>query len=145
MSRPARNRADEAAAIQAAADRLLAGTPLRSTSGKLTITELITESALRRDVVYEHGNLIDEFRARIKAQHTTPSAMQDLADRYAQVQEELTVATQALAEERQRNSVLRLAIAELSIELEQARQEIAGTSTINRLPVGRHYTSTPQG
>ncbi|GAA1461741.1 hypothetical protein NE857_01985 [Nocardiopsis exhalans] len=145
MSRPARNRTDEAAAIQAGADRLLSGTPLRSTSGKLTVTELIIESALRRDVVYEHGNLIDEFKARIKAQHTTPSAMQDLADRYAKAQEDLAIATQALAEERQRNSVLRLAIAELSIELEQARQEIAGTSTINRLPVGRHYTSTPKG
>jgi len=42
----------EAAAIRAAADRLLAGTPLRSVSGKLTVTELITESGLRRDVVY---------------------------------------------------------------------------------------------
>lgn len=145
MSRPARNRTDEAAAIQAGADRLLSGTPLRSTSGKLTVTELIIESALRRDVVYEHGNLIDEFKARAKAQRTTPSAMQDLADRYAKAQEDLAIATQALAEERQRNSVLRLAIAELSIELEQARQEIAGTSTINRLPVGRHYTSTTQG
>jgi hypothetical protein len=58
MSRTRRDKAAERAAIAAAADRLLVGTPLRSASGKLTATELIAESALRRDVVYEHTDLV---------------------------------------------------------------------------------------
>jgi hypothetical protein len=51
VSRSRRDRDAERAAIRAAAGRLLAGTPLSSASGNLTGTELITESALRRDVV----------------------------------------------------------------------------------------------
>jgi hypothetical protein len=61
MARKSRDRGAEMAAITAAAGRLLAGTPLRSTSGKLTTTELITESGLRRDVVYEHDSLVEDF------------------------------------------------------------------------------------
>jgi len=50
MARQPRDRKADRSAIQAAASRLLAGTPLRSASGKLTVTELITESGLRRDI-----------------------------------------------------------------------------------------------
>ncbi|MFE5327265.1 hypothetical protein ACFRCG_12860 [Embleya sp. NPDC056575] len=54
-------------ALRAAAERLLAGTPLRSISGKLTGSELITESALRRDVVYgNHKDLVEE-NTKLKA------------------------------------------------------------------------------
>jgi len=82
MRRQQRDRNAEQAAISAAAGRLLAGTPLRS-SGKLTVSALITESGLRRDVVYEYAALVDEFKARVKAQQSTPLAMQQLADDYA--------------------------------------------------------------
>ncbi len=62
MSRVRRDRDAERAAIRAAAERLLAGTPVRSTTGNLTGTELITEWALRRDVVYgDHKDLVEEF------------------------------------------------------------------------------------
>ncbi|MER5493445.1 hypothetical protein [Streptomyces sp. NPDC002490] len=57
MGRRPRDRDRDAAAIKAAAERLLAGTPLRSASGKLTATELIVESGLRRDVVYPHHQI----------------------------------------------------------------------------------------
>ncbi|MFD3580995.1 hypothetical protein [Streptomyces sp. NPDC058683] len=77
-------------AFKAAAERLLAGTPLRSLSGKLTATELIVESGLRRDVVYpQHQNLVDEVRLRAKAQDRVPAAAQELAERYATVVEAL--------------------------------------------------------
>jgi len=73
MPRPPRDRAAERAALTAAADRLLAGQPLRSVSRKLTVTELIIESQLRRDVVYaDHQVVVDEFRGRVKAQNCTP-------------------------------------------------------------------------
>jgi hypothetical protein len=60
VSRAARRDRDaERAAIRAAAGRLLAGTPLRSATGKRTGTALITECALRRDVVYgDHKDLV---------------------------------------------------------------------------------------
>jgi hypothetical protein len=67
MSRQRRDRQAEQTAISAAADRLLAGTPLRS-PGKLSVSGLITESGLRRDVLYEHAALLEAFRARVKAQ-----------------------------------------------------------------------------
>nr|WTB34210.1 hypothetical protein OG781_36130 [Streptomyces sp. NBC_00830] len=79
-SRRPRDLEIERAALRAAADRLPAGTPLRSASGKLTASELLRESGLRRDVAYGgHKDLVEEFQARVKAQHCTPAAMQELA------------------------------------------------------------------
>ena len=69
-----RDRAAEQAAITAAAERLLAAAPLRSATGKLTVSEMITESGLRRDIVYDHPHLIDGFKARAKARDTQPAA-----------------------------------------------------------------------
>lgn len=61
----------------------MAGTPLRSTSGKLTTTELIAEAGLRRDLVYDHPDLVEEFKARLKAQDSvgTPRSITDIAER----------------------------------------------------------------
>ena len=76
MTRRRRDLDAERRDLAAAADRLLAGTPLRSTTGKLNGTQLITESGLRRDVVYgDHKNLVDDFTARVKAQLSTPSSI----------------------------------------------------------------------
>jgi hypothetical protein len=113
MSRTPRDRDAEQTAIRAAADRLLTGIPLHSTTGTLTSTELITESGLRRDVVYEHRGLVDD--------HTT-------------TKKELASVKEALTKERTTNSVLRRAIAELSLELEQAREELAQDHKVTRLP-----------
>lgn len=124
MSRTPRDRDAEAAAIVAAIDRLLEGTPLRSVSGKLTATELIAESGLRRDVVYQYPDLVDLFKARAKAQHSTPAAMQELADKLAATETELTRARGELAKGRRVSTLLRMAVAELSLELDQARQEL---------------------
>ncbi|MEV5282929.1 hypothetical protein [Streptomyces sp. NPDC052811] len=67
MSRTPRDRAAERSAIQAAAERLLTGTTLYSAPGKLTATRLITESRLRRDIVYQHRDLVEDFKARAAA------------------------------------------------------------------------------
>lgn len=133
MSRSLRDRDAEHDALLAAIDRLLDGTPLRSTSGKLTATELITESGLRRDVVYEHPHLVDQFKARVKAQHSTPTAMQELADKLAAAEADLARARRDLAEEHQSNTLLRMAVAELSLELEQTRQELEEASAVASL------------
>jgi hypothetical protein len=118
MARTPRDREADRSAIRAAAERLLAGTPLRSASGKLTATELITESDLRRDLVYEHGDLVDAFKARVKARNAVPEAMQELADRYAETQQELETTKEKLVREREASAYLRRVLAELSIELE---------------------------
>jgi hypothetical protein len=137
MSRAPRDRDAEAAAIVAAIDRLLDGTPLRSNSGKLTTTELIAESGLRRDVVYQHPELVDRYKARAKAQNATPAVMEELADKLAAAEAELTRVRGELARERREGTLLRMAVAELSLELDQARQELESTSRLARLPTAR--------
>jgi hypothetical protein len=103
VSRAARrDRGTERAAIRAAAGRLLAGAPLRSATGKLTGTELITECGLRRDVVYgDHKDLVEEFQARVKAQQFTPLAALDLAAERDKLASALAGVRQELARERQ--------------------------------------------
>lgn len=132
-NRKFRNRDEERTAIRAATHRLLEGIPLRSSSGKLTATELITESGLRRDVVYSHRDLIDDFKARVKATNSTPASLQQLSDRLAALKEELSNTKQQLADERATAEILRKVIAELSLELHQAREELTDLSNVTRL------------
>jgi hypothetical protein len=143
MGRKPRDRNAERAAIAAAAERLLAGTPLRSASGKLTATELIVESGLRRDVVYEHDKthkVVENFMAQVKARGAVPDAMRQLADDNQRLKTKLDEARTALAEERGKTRVLQRVATELSLELEQARQELAAAQQVTWLP-GR--TSAP--
>ncbi|MFE9967371.1 hypothetical protein [Streptomyces sp. NPDC005525] len=107
-SRRPRDLEAERARLRAAADRLLAGTPLRSTSGKLTASELLRESGLRCDVAYgDHKDLVEEFQAHVKAQNATPAAMQELADKYAEAKGKFAAVTEELAKERVITSALR--------------------------------------
>ena len=135
MGRQRRDRPAEQTAISAAADRLLAGTPLRS-SGKLTGSALITESGLRRDVVYEHPALVEAFRARVKAQQSTPLAMQQLADERTRAERQITALKAELAAERAAGSQLRRLVAELSLELQQAREQLSPATNLVPLRPG---------
>jgi hypothetical protein len=138
VSRQPRDREAERAAITAAADRLLAGTPLHSPSGKLTGSELIVESGLRRDVVYgDHRDLVDQFRARAKAQTSVPRTLRELTDKRDDLASKLAQAKNDLAGQRAENAVLRRVIAELSLELQQAHQQLATPSGVTRLPTRR--------
>ncbi|MFF2328790.1 MULTISPECIES: hypothetical protein [unclassified Streptomyces] len=135
MTRKNRDREAERQEIRAAAERLLAGTPLRSPVGKLTGTELIAECGLRRDVVYgDHKELVDEFRARAKAQNFTPQVVQNMADENIVLREALTKTKADLAAERDRVHALVRAATELSLELEQSREEPAAAQQVTRLP-----------
>jgi septal ring factor EnvC (AmiA/AmiB activator) len=136
--RRARDRVAERVALRSAANRLLAGTPLRSESGRLTATELLREAGLRRDVAYgDHKDLIEEFQARIKAQNATPAAMQELAAKYGEVKEKLAAVTKALAKEQAVSAALRRIIAELDLELVQAREQREQSGNVTRLPAAR--------
>ncbi|MFC1403267.1 MULTISPECIES: hypothetical protein [Streptacidiphilus] len=134
MGRRPRDRDNDRAAIKAAAERPLAGTPLHSPSGKPTASELITQSALRRDIVYEHTDLVQDFQARAKAQNSTPTAMQDLADTHRELKEALAKVKRDLAEERARTKILRSVSVELSLELEQAKAGVLAANRITVLP-----------
>ncbi|WP_055469079.1 hypothetical protein [Streptomyces ardesiacus] len=134
MGRRPRDHEADRSAIRAAADRLLAGAPLRSRSGKLTASELSTESDLRRDIVYRHTDLIQDFQARAKAQDSTPTAMQELADENRKLKAEADDLRDELRQERARTKTMRMIIAELSLELEQAKAELEGASGVARLP-----------
>lgn len=128
-----RDRAAEQAAITAAAERLLAATPLRSATGKLTVSELITESGLRRDTVYDYPHLIDAFKARVKGRDSTPAALTALADECDDLRSQLTAVKDELARERHAASILRKLAAELSLELDQAREELASAANVTPL------------
>jgi chromosome segregation ATPase len=138
-----RNRAAEQAAVSAAAERLLAATPLRSATGKLTVSELITESGLRRDIVYDHPQLIDTFKAHAKARDAKPAALTALASERDELRGQLTTAREELAREHRTASTLRKVIAELSLELDQAREEIAALGNVTPLRSRATGTSTP--
>jgi hypothetical protein len=62
------------AAIVAAMDRLLAGTPMRST-GRLSISQLALEASVKRwYLTHQHLDLKDLFQARVTAVDNTPAA-----------------------------------------------------------------------
>ena len=66
--------ADERREIEAAMDRLLNGTPLRS-DGKLTIVSLAAEADVERHVLtHKHTDLKDLFNARVKARDSVPAS-----------------------------------------------------------------------
>ena len=137
-SRQRRDKEAERVALRAAADRLLAGTPLRSVSGKLTASELVRESELRRDAAYgDHKDLIEEFQARVRAQHGTTAALHKLAGDNAELKTKLAEATAALTKERTVTAALRRIIAELDLELDQARGDLGQSEKVTRLPAPR--------
>ena len=107
MTRKRRDLDAERRDLTAAAERLLAGTPLRSASGKLTSSELITESGLRRDVVYgEHKDLVDDFKARVKAQDATPSSIARISDENRALRNANDALKKQLAEEHETTKTL---------------------------------------
>jgi uncharacterized coiled-coil DUF342 family protein len=61
--------------------------------------------------------------------------MQELAEESAKLKDKLTEVKAELAEERATGAALRRAVAELSLELQQAREELASTGSVTRLPV----------
>jgi hypothetical protein len=135
MSRKPRNLDAERAALHAAADRLLAGTPLHSTSGRLTATELITEAALRRDSVYgDHKALVDQFAARVKAQSSTPDTLRELASENDDLKQQLTRASEHLRQERLQSALLRRSVAELTIERDLAQEQLNAAAKVTVLP-----------
>ena len=80
---------EERPQIEAAMDRLLAGTPLRS-DGKLTIVSLAAEADVRRYVLtHKHTDLKDRFYARVRAQDSVPASETALREQIANLRRKL--------------------------------------------------------
>ncbi|MFD8459234.1 hypothetical protein ACFV27_29915 [Streptomyces antimycoticus] len=141
-ARRPRDLSAERSALRAAADRLLEGAPLHSESGRLTVTELLRESGLRRDIVYgDHKDLVEEFQARARTRQHTPALAQSLADENTQLKQKLTDATSALAKEREATAVLRRLVAELDLELHAAREGRGPARVVPLSPRHRPHAS----
>ncbi|MET7620523.1 hypothetical protein [Streptomyces sp. NPDC005408] len=83
----ATDRSAERVAIQTAADRLLAGTPQRST-GALTVLQLAAEAGVKRWVLtHKHPDLKDDFLARRTLANGIPPAFQHLQARASDLEE----------------------------------------------------------
>lgn len=76
-------------------------------------------------------------RSVVRAQNATPAARQELADEYRETKETLAAVTQNLANERAVTATLRRIVAELDLELVQAREELQQSRDVTRLPAPR--------
>jgi hypothetical protein len=113
----------ERAAIQAAADRLLAGTPLRST-GELTIVQLAAEAGVKRWLLtHKHRDLAEQFQARARAAGGDPPPVADLKAQISRLSEDNARLRADNAEHKAVATYYAHIINELSAELEQVTAE----------------------
>jgi hypothetical protein len=90
----------ERAEINAAMQRLLDGTPKRST-GALSILQLAAEAGIKRWMLtHKHTDLADEFRSRVEALGPIPAA-------YSRLEQQAREAQEANQELRAQNTQLR--------------------------------------
>lgn len=129
------------ATIVAASQRILAGVSLRCEPGQLTVTALIVESGLRRDVVYQHVDLVNSYQGQLRARHTTRDAMTDLQRVNEALRDELDLVKGQLAAERRTTALLRRTVTELSIEAEQRRSADVVDFTERRRAPNRGHPS----
>jgi chromosome segregation ATPase len=112
---------DERPQIEAAMDRLLAGTPLRS-DGKLTVVSLAAEAAVRRHVLtHKHTDLKDRFYARVRAQDNVPASETALREQIADLRRRLADLRCERDEYKQAADALARALNVLAIENDTLR------------------------
>jgi hypothetical protein len=110
----------ERAAITAAMDRLLAGTPTRST-GSLTVVQLAAEAGVKRWVLtHKHTDLRDDFQHRAQAASTLPPAFQHLEAQITDLRANNQRLRDRNRELEERNELYAMVINELSIQLHHA-------------------------
>ncbi|TMR23429.1 hypothetical protein ETD86_08140 [Nonomuraea turkmeniaca] len=91
---------DERNAITAAAQRLLAGQPVRST-GALTVTQLAAEAGVKRWVLtHKHQDLMAQFQKLAREHAKLPPAFQALETENLRLQSELQKVRREKLEER---------------------------------------------
>jgi hypothetical protein len=131
-------------AIQAAAGRLLAGTPLRST-GELTVVQLAAEAGVKRWLLtHRHRDLAEQFQARVRATGGDPPPVVDLKAKIGQLAEDNARLRAENAEHKAMTTYYAHIINELSTELEQVTAErdqlLGNVRAITGAPSLRHRT-----
>ena len=134
------------AALQAAADRLLAATPLRS-DGSLTVAALAREAGVSRATAYRATEVIEDFRRRVDERGESPAIPATLRERVRELKGELREARTARNEEITdlRRSVDTLAqhVQALTLDNQALRNELHRRSNLSVLPSSRHETPPP--
>jgi hypothetical protein len=117
------NNDTERAAIEAAADRLVAGTPLRST-GELTIVQLAAEAGVKRWLLtHKHRDLAEGFQARARAIGGDPPPVQKLRARLHELEADTARLKASYADQQALIECYAHIINELSIDLEKVTTE----------------------
>ena len=113
--------ADERREIEAAMDRLLNGTPLRS-DGKLTIVSLAAEAGVKRHALtHKHTDLKDLFNARVKGQRSVPASEAALRGQNEELRSKLDEMRTERDEYKQAADALARALNVLTTENEELR------------------------
>jgi chromosome segregation ATPase len=124
---------DERARIGAAMDRILAGTPERS-NGALTVVALATEAGVPRNALTQrHTDLKDEFYQRIRDRGAGNGDEARLRATIAKLRQTIAGKNRELAQLRADVPALVRAVNQLTLELQQARDEIAALGNVTRL------------
>ncbi|MFE1333302.1 hypothetical protein [Streptomyces microflavus] len=109
--------------IQAAIDRLLAGTPLRS-GGALTVLALAAEADVKRHVLtHRHTDLKDEFYARVRARGQVPDSERKLREELKKTKERLAEVIEENKRQRAENDMFARVVNVLTLENDQLRGE----------------------
>ncbi|MBD9730106.1 hypothetical protein PV755_44755 [Streptomyces caniscabiei] len=118
------------AAILAAMDRLLAGTPLRS-SGRLSVSQLAIEADVKRwHLTHQHLDLKELFQALVKAQNSTPEAFNHKLSEHEQLKKKYADLRQHCADLEERLQVYAAAINLLTLENATLHGRDAGARVI---------------
>ena len=124
---------DERARIGAAMDRILAGTPERS-DGALTVVALATEAGVPRNALTQrHTDLKDEFYQRIRERGADNGDEARLRATIAKLRQTIAGKNRELAQLRADVPALVRAVNQLTLELQQARDETAALGNVTRL------------
>ena len=124
---------DERARISAAMDRILAGAPERS-DGALTVVALATEADVPRNALTQrHTDLKDEFYQRIRDRRSDNGDEARLRATIAKLRQTIAGKNRELAQLRTDVPALVRAVNQLTLELQQARDEIAALGNVTRL------------
>ncbi|MCX3059652.1 hypothetical protein [Streptomyces beihaiensis] len=110
-------------AIRAAADRLLEGTPLRST-GELTVVQLAAEADVKRWLLtHKHRDLAEQFQARARALAGDSPPVAELKKRISELEDANARLKAADAERQELTDFYTQVINELSTALDRATAE----------------------
>ena len=109
--------------IRAAADRLLGGTPLRST-GELTVVQLAAEAGVKRWLLtHKHRDLAEHFQARARLLSGDPPPIAALKKKISELEDDNARLKAADAERQTLTEFYAHIVNELSVELDRITTE----------------------